>query len=315
MFDLPIVVVKGGNSTLDFFDQDLLKFSNNRVCFGAVNALQILEDTPASVVITEMDVGDMNGIELAEAIRDIDEDRNHFTYIILIGAVNQERVQQDNFHAAIDAVTGTRRVDILEHLALAGARISHKINSTLASNLSLQKLCTDLRKGQLLDPLTGLGNREYAEQALRDTIRQIESRGGAVCLVMISLNNYEDVKETYDTNIAGELVVSVSERIQHLVRPLDVVTYFGPGLFALVLMQPTIDHCTAECYTRIFDGVRLKSYTTSAGFQPVEIGMSLCASTAEAGPPNQDHMIQIAMKNMTESLRTESISVHQIRHE
>ena len=237
MFDLPVVVVKGGHSTLDFFDDELLKFSNNRVCYGAVNALQILEDSPASVVITEMDVGDMNGLELAEAIRDIDEERSHFTYIILIGAINHERVQQAAFHNAIDAVTGTKRVDVLEHLALAGGRISHEINTLRQSNLSLQNLCKDLRRGQLLDPLTGLGNREFAEQSLSDTIRQIESRGGAVCLVMISVHNYQDVKETYDTTIAGELVVSVSDRIQHLVRPLDVVTYFSPGQFALVLMQ------------------------------------------------------------------------------
>ena len=227
MFELPVVIVKGANCILDFFDDDLLKFSNNRLCFGAVNALQILEDSPANVVITEMDVGDMNGIELAEAIRDIDAERGHHTYIILIGAVNHERVQQDTFHAVIDAVTGTKRVDILEYLTLAGARISSELNKLKTSNLALQNLCNDLRREQLLDPLTGLDNREFAEQSLNDTIRQVESRGGAVCLVMISLHNYEEVKGTYDTTIAGELVVSVSERIQSLVRPLDVVTYYS----------------------------------------------------------------------------------------
>lgn len=141
MFDLPVVVVKGENSILDFFDDDLMKFSNNRVCFGAVNALQVLEDSSANVVITEMDLGDMTGIELAEAIRDIDEERNHFTYIILIGAINHERVLQDDFHQAIDAVTGTKRADVMEYPALAGARISQKMNALRASNDSLQRLC------------------------------------------------------------------------------------------------------------------------------------------------------------------------------
>ena len=315
MFDLPVVVVKGANSILNFFDDDLMKFSKNRVCFGAVNALQVLEDSPANVVIMEMDVGEMTGIELAEAIRDIDEERGHFTYIILIGAINHERVQQDDFHKAIDAVTGTKRVDVVEHLALAGARISQQINALRASNESLHHLCNNLRKGQLLVPLTGLGNREYAEQALNDTIRQVESRGGAVCLVMISVHNYQEVKETYDTSIAGELVVNVSERIQNLVRPLDVVTYFSPGVFALVLMQPSIEQCTAECYTRIFDGVRLKSYTTTAGFQPVSIGMSICAANAEAGAPSLENMIKLATKELDESVRTESIMVQHIKPE
>jgi len=313
MFDQPVVVVvKGGNSILDFLDDGLMKFSNNRICFGAVNALQVLEDTPANVVIMEMDAGEMTGFELAEAIRDIDEERNHFTYIILVGAIDHEQVQQDDFHQAIDTVTGSKRVDVMEHLTLAGARISLQMNTLRASNDSLQLLCNNLRKGQLLDPLTGLGNREYAEQALNDTIRQVESRGGAACIVMISVHNYEEVKETYDTSIAGELIVNISERIQRLVRPLDVVTYFSPGLFALVLIQPNIEQCTAECYTRIFDGVRLKSYTTTAGFQPVSIGMSICAATADTGAPTMGNMIKFATKELDESVRTESIMVHHI---
>lgn len=315
MFDLPVVVVKGEDSSIDFFDDNLMKFSKNRVCFGAVNALQVLEDSAASVVITEMNVGDMTGMELAEAIRDIDEELQHFTYIILIGAIHHEQVQQDQFHQSIDAVTGTKRPDVLEHLTLAGGRISKSINDLRRSNAALENLCTDLRKGQLLDPLTGLGNREYADLSLRDTIRQIESRGGAVCLVMISLHNYEEVKQTYDTSVAGDLVVSVSEQIQGLVRPLDVVTYFSQGLFALILMQPSIEQCTADCYKRIFDGVRLKSYTTKAGFQPVSIGMSLCAATADAGPPNPEKMIKIATGGLDDSVRTESIIIHHIKPE
>ena len=290
MFDLPVVLVKGQNSNLDFFDDVLIKFTNCLVYSGAVNALQALEDAPANVVIMETDVDEMTGIELAEAIRDIDEDRNHFTYIILIGAINPEQVRKDSFHLIIDAVTGTKRADVMEHLALAGARISVQVNALRASNDSLQHLCNHLRKGQLLDPLTGLGNKEYAEQALNDTIRQVESRGGAACIVMISVHNYEAVKETYDESIARELVVNISERLQSLVRPLDVVTYFSPGLFALVLMQPNIEQCTAECYRRIFDGMRLKSYATRAGL-PAGLNRDerLCSDCRHRGPKPWQH--------------------------
>ncbi len=312
MSDLPIVVVKGANSILDFFDQELIRFSNNRVCYGAVNALQVLEGAPAGVVITEVDVGDMTGIELAEAIRDIDLDRDHYTYVILIGAVNPKVVESDSFRDNVDVVTGTKRIDVLKHLIAAGSRISGQINSLTVSQAALQRLCNELRKGQLLDPLTGLGNRSFAEQTLHDSIRQVESRGGAVCFLMISIQNYETVKDTYDTTIAGELVVSVSERIQALVRPLDMVTYYAPGQFALILIQPSIEQCTAECYERIYQGVKLKSYATSAGFQEVEIAMSICAGTAETGPPNETVMMETAIENLDLSHHTNSIIVKHI---
>ncbi len=309
MFDLPIVVVKGGDSILDFFDHELIEFTNNRVCFGAVNALQILEDTPANVVIAKVNVGDMTGIELAEAIRDIDAERTHYTYIILIGAVNRQNVESPQFRDSIDCVTGTKRVDVMKHLTLAGCRVSKRINDLLRSEKSLQRLATELRKGQLLDPLTGLGNRSYAEQTLSNSIRQVESRGGAVCFLAIAIQNYEEIKATYDTTIAGELVLAVSNRIQSLVRPLDVVTYFSPGHFALVMVQPDISNCTAECYLRIFDGARLKSYTTSVGFLPVEINMSLCASNAESGAPSLTLMMDTAIDGL-ESARDDIVVSH-----
>ncbi len=312
MFDFPIVVVKGGNSILDFFDHELIKFTKNRVCYGAVNALQVLEDAPASVVLTEVDVGDMNGLELAEAIRDIDRERNHYTYIILIGAINPRIVESDIFRDSIDVVTGTKRVDVMTHLIVAGGRISKEINDLSSTQVALQRLCNELSKGQLLDPLTGLGNQTFAEQTLHNSIRQIESRGGAVCFMLISIQNYEVIKETFDTTIAGELVVSVSERIQSLVRPLDVVTYYAPGQFALILIQPSIEQCTAECYQRIYEGVKLKSYTTSAGFQPVELAMSVCAGTAETGPPSDKTLIDTAIDNLEISHRTDSMIVKHI---
>ncbi len=312
MFDFPLVVVKGGNSILDFFDHELINFTNNRVCYGAVNALQVLEDAPANVVITEVDVGDMTGIELAEAIRDIDQDRDHYTYIILMGAINPRIVGSDLFRDSIDVLTGTKRVDVLTHLITAGGRISGQINTLTRSQKALQNLCNDLSKGQLLDPLTGLGNQSFAEQTLHDSIRQIESRGGAVCFLMLSIYNYEAVKEAYDTTIAGELVVAVSERLQALVRPLDIVTYYSPGQFAMILIQPSIEQCTAECYQRIYEGVKLKSYKTAAGFQPVEIAMSICAGTAETGPPNQDVMIRTAIENLEESRLRDCIVVKHI---
>lgn len=312
MSDLPIVVVKGANSILDFFDHELIQFPNNRVCYGAVNALQILEDAPAGVVITEVNVGDMNGIELAESIRDIDQDREHYTYIILIGAVNPRVVETESFRDNVDVITGTKRVDVLKHLISSGSRISKQINDLSSSQASLQRLCNDLRKGQLLDPLTGLGNRSFAEQTLNDTIRQVESRGGAVCFLMISIQNYETVKDTYDTTIAGELVLSVSDRIQALVRPLDMVTYYAPGQFALILIQPSIEQCTAECYERIYQGVKLKSYSTSAGFQEVEIAMSICAGTAERGPPNVNTMMETALGNLERSHQQDTIVVEHI---
>jgi hypothetical protein len=61
--------------------------------------------------------------------------------------------------------------------------------------------------------------------------------------------------------------------------------------------------------------VRLKSYATTTGFQPVSIGMSICAATVDTGTPRLEAMIKAAKKELDESVRTESIMVHHFKTE
>jgi sigma-B regulation protein RsbU (phosphoserine phosphatase) len=315
MFDQPIVFVKSADSNLDFFDDEMKAFSNRQVYNGAVDALLKLEPTPANVIICEIETGEMTGIELAEAIRDIDRDRNHFTYIILIGVLTPQEVESEAFRNNVDVITSTARPDLLKHLIIAGCRISKRMNDLSSSRAALARLARQLRKGQLLDPLTGLGNRSFAVQTLQDSIRQIESRGGAAVFLMISIQNYDAIKKEFNVSIADELVVSISDRIQALVRPMDAVTYFAPGQFALVIIQPSIEQVTTECYQRLYEGVKLKSYTTTAGFQPVELAMSICAGTAETGPPKEEKMISAAVDKLDESFQNDCIVISYISEE
>ncbi|MCB1693977.1 MAG: diguanylate cyclase, partial [Pseudomonadales bacterium] len=257
MFHHPLVIVKSGGSAVAYEDL-LAKYSNRQVCEGAVDALQVLETKPADVVIAELDVGDMSGVDVAEAIRDIDAENGHYTFVVLVGDALTDEVREV-FGDAVDAFVATADIENLPAVTRGGARVAERINQLVKENTSLIARAAELERGQLLDPLTGLGNKRMAQQALVDAIRQIESRGGAVCFLLISVANYEEVLAAYDETIAGELIIAVAERIHGLVRPMDVVTYFDTAQFALVLVQPSITQCTAECYERIFDGVRLKS--------------------------------------------------------
>lgn len=300
MFSQQILVVSRPNADVTLYSNALKFFKHKKICYSAVEALQLLEEKPAFVAIIDAELDDMRGVELAEAIRDIDSERSHFTYTVLLESTCSEEIQL-GLATHIDAWCPTNDEIMIRQIALAGARLSKQINEISNQNNVLKGQCDVLQRGQLLDPLTGLGNRKYAEQILRDSIRQIESRGGAVCFLMIAINNYQELVDKHDQRIANELVVAVSERIQHLVRPRDIVTYFDEGQFALVLLQPTIEHCTADCYQRIYDGVRLKSFKTALGFQTAEIAMSICASEAETGPPNMNTLIETAKSNLNQA--------------
>lgn len=310
MFDHQIIIILRPDSDRAPYEAALSKFKQLKFSTSATDALQFLEQAPAYVAFIETDCEDMTGIEIAEAIRDIDDDNNHFTYICLVGDESTESLIQ----SAVDTVDAHAPVanGTLTAAALAGNRVSIRINALTDLNVELQRTNVQMQKGQLLDPLTGLGNRKLAEQSLDSSIRQIESRGGAVCVVMIAVTNFDELVQNYDQRIADELVVAVAEKINHLVRPLDIVTYVENGHFALILVQPSIEHCTAECYQRIYDGVRLKSFPTAAGFLPANIAMSICASHALNGPPSTTQLFNGAVEGLDEAQANDTVVVNHL---
>lgn len=307
MFDHQIIIILAPDSPREPYEAALSKFTRLHFTTSAVEGLQFLETSPAYVAFIESECEEMTGIEIAEAIRDIDDEINHFTYICLVGNEPIESLIQ----STVDTVDGHMPIanETLRAAALAGNRVASRINTLAMLNIELQQSNLQLQQGQLLDPLTGLGNRKLAEQSLNDSIRQIESRGGAVCVLIMAVTNFNDIIEHHNQRIADELVVSVAEKINHLVRPLDIVTYCEQGQFALILVQPSIEHCTAECYQRIYDGVRLKSYGTAAGFLPADIAMSICASHALNGPPSNEQLFSAAIEGLTEAENHDKVVV------
>ena len=310
MFDNPIIIVLHPDTDSTPFEKGLGKFTKLTFSRSAVDALQLMEDSPAHVAIVESQCIDMSGIELAEAIRDIDNEVNHFTYICLFGDESAEALVQASVET-VDAYLPKPDARLIANV-LAGQRLAARVNDLTYLNVDLQDRNFELQKGQLLDGLTGLGNMRMAEQSLNDSIRQIESRGGAVCVLILAVTNLDKILSRYDQRIANDLIIAVAEKIKHLVRPLDIVTHIEDGRFALILVQPTIEQCTADCYQRIYDGVRLKSYKTAAGFLDADIAMSICASHAENGPPSPESLLSGAADGLVEAVRAERVIVNHL---
>ena len=318
MFKQALCIVIPADSNQQVFDNALKIFVKRQFYSGAIEALQGLEDRPSEVIVIASELDDMTCIELAENIREIDAERQHFSYIIIVGPV-MSPTMLGSLEKTIDAfvqipttqaeLVVSDLVQVTEQIK-AGCRLAPALNKTASQIESLRARCVELEQGQLLDTLTGLGNRRMAEQFLSDCSRHIESRGGAVCFLMISVDNYTNVINDYDKNVADQLIVAISRKILQLVRPLDIVTYFEPGRFALVLVQPSIEHCKAESYQRIFDGVNLKSYNTPVGYLAANIRMSICASEAATGAPNPQHMIRKTQKILDDNLHADEILVN-----
>lgn len=274
-------------------------FVNIQTCHDGITGLQVMEHDRPDIVIVDDEIPEMDGFEIAANVREIERTEQRFSYIVLItrkAHVEREYAMQANVDATLARDTIAFR---LIPQMMSAERMALQTNSLLCETAELRSRCGYLEAGQLLDPLTGLGNRRQAMKGMDDTIRQIESRGGAIALLLIKMVNIREIESEYGREVVEELIVCVGQKIRKLVRPLDIVTYFDNGTFAIVMQHDELSHCKASSYERIREGLSLKSYQTRAGFLQADIRIGACGAGAETGPPKTGWLVATAMNNLT----------------
>ncbi len=285
-------------------------YRNIQSCKDGISGLQKMEHEVPHVLIMDAEMPDMDGFELASSVRDIEKTENRFSYIILISEESIHNKIEYSWQANVDAIIPRDAVPFrLAPQVMAGERLAAQTNHLLTENASLRNKCGYLEAGQLLDPLTGLGNRRQAMKGMDDTIRQIEARGGAVAILLIKMTDVVGLIKKHGQKIVDELIVGVGNKIRRLVRPLDIVTYFDQGTFAVVMQHDSLSHCTESSYERLRDGLVLKSFQTRAGFLQPKISIGGCGAGAETGPPKTGNLVAAAMRNLTSDTSTGGLKV------
>jgi diguanylate cyclase (GGDEF)-like protein len=218
----------------------------------------------------------MDGLELTQNVRKLDEASGLYTYTILLTAKDG----YDNFAAAFDSgvddfINKSSMKEQLVPRFMAATRLVERQNMLLKQNRELAAAKNKLEALNTIDPLTKIGNQKYAEMRLKDTLNFVESRGGALCYLHFAIVGFADIKTNYRKVVIEQLLNSVAKRIQQLVRPLDAVTRTGQSEFGVVQHQASIEICQGKIFKRILDGVNLKPYETEAGYVTLKIAISL----------------------------------------
>lgn len=267
-------------------------YSDIRASNNAVDGLKALEQRPASIVIADWLMPEMDGLELTRRIRQLDEASNRYTYVILLTAKEGDEALVKAFDEGVDDFVN--KSSMSQHLlprVLAAERVTSLNNRLLAENQQLLEQNRRLRTLSTLDPITGLGNRAYAVKRVADVLRHSQLRGGAACYLLITLQGYAELEKKMPRPIFAQLVAGVARRLRQLVRPLDILVRVNPHQFALVMHQPDLDQCVPSSFRRLLDGVNLKEFKTQTGYVPVRCAITIVAADMSTGFPEPEAMM------------------------
>ncbi len=181
-----------------------------------------------------------------------------------------------------------------ESVTLADRR---RLASALADQASLgltNVLLRDaLREQAVRDPLTGLFNRRYLDEALpRERARARRDRT-PIGLVLIDIDHFKKINDTYGHGAGDTVLRSIGALLRASVRTSDIACRYGGEEFLLVLPTATAEatHQRAELICATLKQVRLEyggealpPITVSAGItllQPSDDGIDAALTRAD----------------------------------
>lgn len=87
------------------------------------------------------------------------------------------------------------------------------------------------------DALTGLANRQQFEERLTRIVMETDRFGGSCTLVIIDIDRFKHVNDTYGHQAGDEVLKHVSRILQQEVRTVDLCARYGGEEMALLLPQ------------------------------------------------------------------------------
>jgi diguanylate cyclase (GGDEF)-like protein/PAS domain S-box-containing protein len=91
-----------------------------------------------------------------------------------------------------------------------------------------------LRKESLVDPLTGLGNRRYADTSVDSALRELEAEGRGFGVLMIDIDRFKNINDNYGHPVGDRVLRMIGWTLANAIRRLDTAARWGGEEFLVV---------------------------------------------------------------------------------
>jgi diguanylate cyclase (GGDEF)-like protein/PAS domain S-box-containing protein len=163
----------------------------------------------------------------------------------------------------------------------------------------------ELDQMAIRDPLTGLYNRRFFDEALGREWRRFQRTGEAFTVIIMDVDAFKRINDEHGHEAGDRALQLVGTALRSTLRESDLTARVGGDEFAALLPGTDMEH-SGPVIEKLGDAVGKLGLTGGVG--PIPISLSVGAATVPGFPPvtSPSELLRVADKRMYESKRTRS---------
>jgi diguanylate cyclase (GGDEF)-like protein/PAS domain S-box-containing protein len=152
-----------------------------------------------------------------------------------------------------------------------------------------------LERQALRDPLTRLPNRLLLMDRTRQALARLHRSKGVVALLFIDLDRFKAVNDNFGHDVGDQLLISVSERLEEMMRDSDTVARLGGDEFVILAEEIESDEEALALAERVLETLSEPFLVSSVEVSmPASVGVSV-SDDPDADPESMLRESDVAM--------------------
>ena len=200
------------------------------VTYNAEEALAIMEKHAIDVVITDINLPEMDGLELTEIVRQ----KFETDVIVITGFTNDYSYEEAVSKGASDFIFKPFR---MEELKLRLKRVLHD-RDNLKDKLRLME---ELRVLSITDALTGLYNSRYFYKQLKSETQRSQRYQHPLSLLLMDVDHFKAFNDCYGHVEGDKVLMGFGKVISDCLRSMDSAYRYGGEEFTILLPETSSD--------------------------------------------------------------------------
>jgi len=194
---------------------------------GGQKAIDAVRAQPVDLVVLDVDMPGLNGIDACRVIKTITKDR--FVPVVILAAPDDLSARVQGLRTGADDHV-TKPFEDSELLA----RIENMLRVKRAHD-DVQFAKNELRCTSMHDQLRTLPDHRFFHECLAIEFEEAQRHLDPLACCILAVEDFRALVSEHGAEIAGDVLDEMSARLQRAIRPTDIVAQFRTAEFGLLL--------------------------------------------------------------------------------